>query len=91
MSLIKGKHLGAFAMLPAAPDKCKECATAHKPDQAHNAQSIFYQYHFYNEHGRWPNWKDAIAHCAPEVQEQWKKLLTEAGVDVEGGKVNPAK
>jgi mannose/cellobiose epimerase-like protein (N-acyl-D-glucosamine 2-epimerase family) len=33
----------------------------------HNQQSLYYQYAFFGEHGRWPTWKDAVAHCAPEV------------------------
>lgn len=76
-------------MLPAKKGTCAECAVDHRADQPHNAQSMFYQYRFYNEHGRWPNWLDAMANCADEVRSIWKLRLEEAGVDVEGGKVNP--
>lgn len=69
---------GAF-MLPPAPDVCQECAHKHEPDQPHNAQTMYYQYRFANEHGRWPTWKDAVAHCAPEVQAVWKEALEKAG------------
>ena len=71
-----------MGMLPAAPGLCPECAVDHKPDQPHNAQSMFYQYKFYNEHGRWPKWKDAIAHCLPEVKSQWIKELRARGQKV---------
>lgn len=76
-------------MLPAAPGKCQECAVDHPPEQPHNAQSMFYQYKFYNEHGRWPNWKDAMKHCKPAMRKQWTGHLEKMGVDVKGGKVNP--
>jgi len=74
------KHLGGFALLPPSPDKCQICAVAHEPEQAHNQQSLFYQYKFFGENGRWPTWNDAIAHCAPEVKAQWVKHLTDLGV-----------
>jgi hypothetical protein len=69
---------GAF-MLPPPSDCCQECAKKHDPDQAHNQQSIFYQYNFSNKHGRWPTWKDAVAHCPPEIQEAWKAELLKVG------------
>ena len=39
-------------LLPAPKGTCPECAVKHDPDQPHNQQSLFYQYHFYHEHGR---------------------------------------
>lgn len=78
-------------MLPAKPGTCEDCATAHKPESPHNAQSLFYQYKFYNEHGRWPNWNDALAHCSEEMKVIWKSHLVAAGVDVEAGRVYPNK
>lgn len=70
------------AMLPAAPGRCPECATAHPPEQPHNYRSFFYRYRFYQEHGRWPTWNDAMTHCSPGIQRQWRKGLSEIGVDV---------
>jgi hypothetical protein len=57
------------------PDKCQTCAVDHAPDEPHNAQSLYYQYAFYADHGRWPTWADAIAHCSPEIQALWKEEL----------------
>jgi len=68
-------NVGAFKMLPAAPDTCQECAVKHEPHMPHNKQSLFYQMKFNAEHGRWPTWKDAMAHCTPELQAQWAKIL----------------
>ena len=62
-------------LLPPTPDKCQSCAVVHHPAQAHNAQSMFYQYWFYNQHGRWPTWVEAIAHCTPELRAQWERQL----------------
>lgn len=88
-TLINGKHLGAFALLPAKEGTCEECATAHPIELPHNAQSMFYQYHFFNSKGRWPNWKDAMEHCSDAMKNLWRKELRSKGVDVDAGKVNP--
>jgi hypothetical protein len=61
-------HLGGWKMLPTKPGVCPECAMAHETTQPHNAESMTYQYSFYDKHGRWPTWADALAHCSPEVQ-----------------------
>jgi len=54
---------------------CPECASEHTPDLPHNAQSLFYNYKFYSEEGRWPTWKDAISHSSLEVQEHFEREL----------------
>lgn len=74
-------HLGPWALLKTPPGTCEQCAVKHEEWQAHNQQSLAYQYWFFGKHGRWPKWSDAIAHCAPEVQAQWKTLLAEKGID----------
>lgn len=80
--LIKGKNLGGFSLLPPASDVCQQCAVKHEPWQAHNQQSMFWQYWFYNENGRWPTWADAIAHCGPEVKARWIEELAKHGITV---------
>jgi hypothetical protein len=67
-------------MLPPAPGKCTECAVAHDPRQPHNRDSLFYQYHFANKHGRWPTWGDAVAHCDQAMRKAWKAELVKRGV-----------
>lgn len=64
-----------MTLLPPAPGKCPECATAHAPDQPHNQQSLYYQMAFRSQHGRGATWTDAMAHCTPEVQAQWREEL----------------
>ena len=96
--VIVGNHLAKdmssgtkMMMLPAKEGTCQECATEHEPETAHNAQSMFYQYKFYNDHGRWPNWKDAMAHCSATMKAMWREHLGKVGVDVEAGEVNPKR
>ena len=67
--------VGGFTLLPCAKDVCQECAVKHEHWQAHNQQSMYYQYHFYGQYGRWPTWTDAIAHCPPSIQKQWIEQL----------------
>lgn len=75
-------HLAPFRLLPAKPGTCPQCATKHKPELPHNQQSITYQYWFYNEHGRWPTWADAMAHCSDQMREWWTAELAKKGVSV---------
>ena len=82
MNMIPGKHLGPFVMFPAAPGTCPECAVKHGPEMPHNQQSLFWQYKFYNDHGRWPTWEDAMAHCSDEMKEFWRQALQERGVQI---------
>jgi hypothetical protein len=74
--------MDGWMLMPPAQHVCQECAVDHDPRDPHNQQSLFYQYHFYGKHGRWPTWADAIAHCEPEMQEAWRGALAEKGVDV---------
>ncbi len=67
-------------MLPCAKDVCQECAVGHDESQPHNKQSLYYQYHFYNEHGRWATWIDAMAHCSDMMREAWMDALAAKGV-----------
>lgn len=76
----------AFQLLPPAEGVCPACAKDHDPEDPHDRQSLHYQYWFrLNEakagrEERWPTWDDAMAHCAPEVQDLWREALRERGV-----------
>lgn len=73
-----------WSLMPVAdPNLCSQCAVAHGPEEPHDQQSLFYKMAFQAEHGRWPSWRDAVAHCSPNIQEAWIRLLEERGVDVE--------
>lgn len=69
-------------ILPAPKGTCPECAVAHDPEQPHNQQSLYWQYKFYNKHGRWPTWKDAMAHCPEKIKQFWVSALKERGIEV---------
>ena len=66
-------------LLPPKPDDCQECAVDHDPAQPHDKMSIYYQYWFRSEHGRWPTWRDALAHCDLEIREDWEEELRHLG------------
>jgi hypothetical protein len=76
-------HLAPLTMLPPKPGVCQECAVDHPEEWPHNRQSLCYQYYFYNIHGRWPTWTDAMAHCDDEMKENWSKALMERGAKLE--------
>lgn len=69
-------------ILPPPESACQVCGRnpAHNPTMPHDANSIYYQYAFYGEHGRWPTWTDAMAHCNNEIKAMWEKALRERGV-----------
>lgn len=80
--IIPGKHLRAFGLMPAAPGTCPECALDHPPELPHNQQSLFFQYKFFNDHGRWPTWEDAMAHCSEDMKIIWREELRKRGVEI---------
>ncbi len=73
-------HLGAFKLLPTKPGVCQECAVNHAASEPHNAQSLTYQYRFFDQHGRWPTWADAMDHCDAATQALWRAELAKRGV-----------
>ncbi len=66
---------------PIPEGACLECGHAHDPRHPHRLMSLTYQYYFYAIHSRFPRWKDAMAHCTPDMQEYWKVELAARGVD----------
>lgn len=71
------------------PGECAECLKAHAPTEPHDALSISYQYAFFAQHERFPDWRDAMAHCPDDVRQSWTEGLTEMGVDVAAGRLLP--
>lgn len=74
--------MSGIQILPPEPGKCRECAVEHGKMEAHDATSFYYQVWFANAYGRSATWADAIAHCEPEVQQEWKELFESIGIDV---------
>lgn len=71
--------MAGLTLLPCKPGVCQECAVDHPPEAPHNQQSLYYQYKFYGQHGRWPTWKDAIAHCDETTKGFWESELKRRG------------
>lgn len=67
-------------LLPPPPDVCQCCAAAHDLREPHNQDSLFWQYWFRREYGRWPKWADAMEHCDPHIKEAWIAELRNHGV-----------
>lgn len=80
MGFLQEKH-GVMMFGKTPPGTCPMCAVAHSQDLPHNRDSLTYQYKFYDEHGRWPTWEDAMEHCTDEMKAQWRRALAQRGVD----------
>lgn len=79
-------------LLPAPEGTCPECATKHEPEQPHNQQSLYWQYKFYQRHGRFPTWLDCMSHCTQETKDFWSAELAKHGINVKGdGKIESGK
>lgn len=75
-------HLSPWKLLPAKAGTCEQCAIVHEPEQPHNQESMHYKYYFYQRNGRWPTWKDAMAHCSEQMKTFWTNELARKGVTV---------
>lgn len=81
MGYLSEKH--GITLLGRTPEgTCPECAVKHDPEEPHNRDSLTYQYKFYDQHGRWPTWADAMAHCPEDVKTAWTQALREHGIKV---------
>lgn len=78
-------NLGGFKLLRGKlkEGQCPDCATVHEPPMPHNQQSLHWQYSFMEKNGRWPTWKDAMAHCSDEMKAAWIKELTNRNIKIE--------
>jgi predicted RNA-binding protein with PUA-like domain len=77
------KHLKPFVLCPPKPGVCQECASDHPEEYPHNQNSLYYQYKFFDENGRWPTWKDAMEHCDEETKLKWSEALVKMGVKLD--------
>ena len=87
---MKGIGPDDFVLLPPKPGTCPVCAADHTPDLPHNRDSLFYQMRFYQRHGRFPTWADAMAHCSETMKAFWKAELIKRGVKPEDIEIDGA-
>lgn len=80
MGYIKERH--GMMLMPTKPGVCPECGSDHEQDMPHNRDALLYQYTFYDKHGCWPSWADAMAHCPDDVKAAWIRELKLRGIDV---------
>lgn len=73
---------GQMTLLPPSADVCQQCSVKHEPEMPHNQDSLYWQYNFYFEHGRWPTWADALTHCTPQMRDIWIRELAKRGIEV---------
>ena len=72
---------GKLQLMPPAPHLCQVCGSDHGAGEAHDPTSVYYQYAFYENNGRYPSWRDSIAHLDAEHQQHWLDELAEQGLD----------
>jgi hypothetical protein len=65
------------------PGRCPVCATQHPDSHPHDKDSLYYQFKFSAEWGRFPSWRDAMAHCSDEIRAEIGLLLSENGVSLD--------
>lgn len=69
-------------LLPPAPELCQVCAVKHDKGDPHDRRSLYYQLCFFETHGRYPTWDDAMRHCDAKTQRAWCKELKKRGIKI---------
>lgn len=77
------ERFGMMLLPKTKPGTCPMCGRKHEEGWPHDRDSLCYQYKFYDEHGRWPSWADAMAHCSDAVKAYWKEQLAARGISLE--------
>lgn len=81
MTIIEKDLLEECILLPPSKGTCPYCGIDHNPLSPHNQESMYYQYRFKNEHGRWPTWADACAHCPEEYKDCVRDVCEKRGAE----------
>ena len=76
-------NMDNYTFDPPKPGACPVCATVHDPAMPHARNSLYYQMHFRQKHGRYPTWKDAMSHCDEQTKRVWTAKLSMQGVKLE--------
>jgi hypothetical protein len=60
------------------------CGAAHELGDAHDWTSVYYMLSFRSTFGRFPTYKDAIAHCTIRKKREWMSAIRRAGGIIQG-------
>ena len=77
-----------MVLMKPHPDACQVCGREHEPHLPHDQQSLYYQMAFHAQHGRYPTWEDAMAHCGPSVKHDWTVALRDHGIAIDSAATN---
>lgn len=69
-----------YRIEPPMRGRCPVCACYHDPKEPHFPSSTYYIMRFFQKYGRRPTWKDAMAHCPPDVYARHKHELVARGI-----------
>jgi hypothetical protein len=72
----------SWTLLEPIPPACSECGADHMAVEPHNPESVYWQTKRYINHEPPPTWRDALAHCPPDIRAAWEAALRARGVDI---------
>lgn len=81
MGYLKERYGIEIAPLAKGAGVCEVCGRKHKADQPHDRSSLYYQYRFFDENGRFASWADAMEHCSCVTKMLWRQHLEARGID----------
>lgn len=70
-----------MTLMPAKPGVCPKCGRDHEAGWPHDRDSLLFQYTFFDEHGYFPSWNDALEGCSEGVKAYWTEQLTARGIN----------
>lgn len=68
-------ELSEIKIVAPGPGRCHVCATAHRKEDPHDRDSLYYQNRFFRKHKRFPTWEDAMSHCTEERKAAFRDEL----------------
>lgn len=76
-------ELSEIKIVAPGPGRCRVCATAHRKEDPHDRDSLYYQNRFFRKHKRFPTWEDAMSHCTEERKAAFRDELSHRGITQE--------
>lgn len=73
-------RFGSIVVEAPRAGTCPVCAIEHPEEYPHNPCSLYYRMKFRQEHGRFPTWDDAMAHCPEPVCQKFIAYMRSRGI-----------